>query len=100
MSFAEGRPTSIRREEITQELPSEDDISGSDISDQDKQLRSPFPFTAEMILTFGIGIDIYNQQPVPQDSDDARASVVRQMRAKSAAQYDELPLDMMWNAAK
>jgi hypothetical protein len=53
-----------------------------------------------MILTFGIGIDIYNQQPVPQDSDDARASVVRQMRAKSAAQYDELPLDMMWNAAK
>ncbi|ORY35076.1 hypothetical protein BCR39DRAFT_147419 [Naematelia encephala] len=99
LSLVEGRRTSIRSEEITQELPREDDVPRSDPDLNGGRLRSPFPFAAEMIMTFGPAIDIFNNQSTEKDDNREREASIRKLRAKVAAQYDELPLDMMWNAA-
>jgi hypothetical protein len=94
----EGRPTSIPPEAVTQELPLEDDIAA--LSEGKPQLRSPFPFAAEMIFGFGRAISLLNRNPMQPDNDQNDAAAIQQMRARCAAQYDELPLDIMWNAAK
>nr|XP_031857874.1 uncharacterized protein CI109_006746 [Kwoniella shandongensis]KAA5524946.1 hypothetical protein CI109_006746 [Kwoniella shandongensis] len=99
LSFAEGRKTSIRSDEITQELPREDEMPRSGLDQDEGRLRSPFPFAAEMIMTFGPAIDIFNDPSTNSAQQEQRAASIRELRARVAAQYDELPLDMMWNAA-
>lgn len=100
-SFVEGRPVTIKPEDIQVELPREDDVStvGPDEGSitGETALRSPFRYLAEMMVTMGPMIDVYNganHGNLPLDR------VVLGTRSKVAALYDELPLDMMWNAAK
>lgn len=109
MCFSQGRSTSIRPEFVTQDLPKEDDVhnpscprapSSSDETEDSEHVRSPFPYAAQTIFSMGPVINILADARGPRSVNEAAKSELRTVWATSAVQYDELPLDMMWNNAK
>ena len=99
LAFSEGRLTSLRTEDITQELPREEDMHPINVRQEfksEKTLRSPFPFAAQMMYTVGPLINMLNvKQGHPASGTEEEIHCVR---ARIASQYDQLPLDMIWNA--
>lgn len=87
LSFGVGRQTAFRPEDITQTLPSEDDISGAEGA------RSPFPYAARMMLSYGPLINALNRGYAPGYG----GTKVETARAAAIKEYARLPADMQWN---
>lgn len=105
LSFGVGRQTAFRPEDITQTLPTQDDLDhahqappSSTSHDArggglDDSPRSPFPFACKMMLAYGPLINGLNRgRGGDKDVHAARAAAIRE--------YSRLPPDMQWNVAK
>ncbi|KAK4687588.1 hypothetical protein P7C73_g2528, partial [Tremellales sp. Uapishka_1] len=92
LAFGTGRQTTLRVEEITQPLPSQEDVMGVD-ADLDRP-RSPFPFVAKQMLAYGHLISILNSgRSKVEESEE----VIQRARTRAIQQYNALPSDMQWN---
>lgn len=80
LSFGVGRQTAFRPDDITQTLPTEEDLQAD---------RSPFPYAAKMMLAYGPLINSLNRGKGDRDAHAACASAIRE--------YNRLPGDMQWN---
>ena len=95
LSFGTGRPTTFRIEDITQLLPSQEDIwpDGAPAG----MPRSPFPFAAKQMMAYGPLITLLN------GSHKNKAEWKVQFQAawsKAVEDYHDLPEDMQWSATK
>jgi len=93
LSFGVGRQTAIRPDDITQTLPTEEDLRPAQTQTQEPTSsspapRSPFPFAAKMMLAYGPLINALNRAK-GGDANAARAAAIRE--------YNRLPPDMQWN---
>ena len=94
LAFGVGRSTTFRGEEITQPIPTQDDIDPK--SETSAEIRSPFPFCAQTFLKYGPLINMLNM-------DDQSSSVEAQIsmaRSEAIKVYNQLPQDMQWNVGK
>lgn len=89
LSFGVGRQTTFRTEDITQVLPSQDDLSSTP--------RSPFPFAAKMMLCYGSLINMLNRVRRDPGEHDSK---LRAAQAEAIKLYNHLPQDMQWNVNK
>lgn len=89
LSFGVGRQTAFRPEDITQTLPSEKDIKGVE------GVRSPFPYAARMMLSYGPLINALNRGFSPGYG----GTKVEPARTAAMKEYARLPADMQWNVA-
>ena len=93
---------SIDPDLITQRLPRKEDValaSGEAANDEAggiNPLHSPFPFLARTMLGLGRLGNLLNSMPMTEGILEDARTVWRQV----AQQYDELPLDCNWTAAK
>ena len=94
LSFGVGRQTTFRVEEITQSLPTEEDIRPNGSGDSP---RSPFPFTARQMLLYGPLINILNGCRGEMLAVEKELQLVR---VKAMKEYNHLAADMTWNVAK
>jgi hypothetical protein len=96
LSFGVGRQTTFRVEDITQTLPTEADIRITLPCASPESPRSPFPYAAKMMISYGPLINMLNreQDPVRFDSD------IQSARAAAIKEYNHLPQDMLWNVGK
>jgi hypothetical protein len=95
LAFGVGRQTAIRPNDITQALPTEQDIRPGDSTTSP---RSPFPFAAKMMMSYGPLINMLNTGD-PEEVSGIENDV-QQARAQAMAVYNQLPEDMLWNVAK
>lgn len=93
LSFGVGRQTTFRVEDITQILPTDTDIPSA----SGENVRSPFSFAAQMMMSYGPLINMLNREQgaAPQNDQDLQSALARAIRA-----YNELPQDMQWNVSK
>lgn len=90
LAFGVGRQTTFRPEDISQTLPTAEDLNPTG---EAKDPRSPFPFAAKMMLSYGPLINSLNRgRGGDRDYLAARAACIRE--------YSALPADMHWNVAK
>lgn len=95
LSFGVGRQTTYRVEEITQNLPTEEDIHPLGVSPDTP--RSPFSFAAKQMISYGPLINMLNRE----ESDVARLEgEIQAARAAAIKEYNQLPQDMQWNVGK
>ena len=95
LAFGVGRQTTYRVEEITQTLPTEEDIHPTGISPDTP--RSPFSFAAKMMISYGPLINMLNRE----ESDVLRMEAeIQAARAAAIREYNQLPQDMQWNVGK
>ena len=94
VSFSQGRGTVIRPEQVSQSLPGQDDFIGP------AEPRSPFPYAAQTICALGPIVNLLSDARESRHMSEAAKHELRAACSRSAAQYDELPVDMMWNNAK
>lgn len=101
LSFGVGRQTAFRPEDITQTLPSEDDIGGGAPGAPgaggggSDGVRSPFPYAARMMLSYGPLINALNRGHAPGYG----GTRVETARAAAIKEYARLPPDMQWSVA-
>ncbi|ORY23128.1 fungal-specific transcription factor domain-domain-containing protein [Naematelia encephala] len=92
LAFGVGRQTTFRVEEITQALPNEADIHPLGISGDHP--RSPFPFAARQMISYGPLINLLNGAQIHQAD---YGKLVQHARAQAMREYNNLPQDMQWN---
>ncbi|CAK9784515.1 hypothetical protein CC85DRAFT_326061 [Cutaneotrichosporon oleaginosum] len=87
LAFGVGRQTTFRPEDISQTLPTAEDLNaGGNVKDT----RSPFPFAVKMMTSYGPLINSLNRaRGGDRDYLAARAACIRE--------YSALPPDMQWN---
>ncbi|WWD10505.1 hypothetical protein V865_008641 [Kwoniella europaea PYCC6329] len=90
LAFGTGRQPTLRVEEITQLLPSLDDLPATSPS----EVPNPFPYAARQMLAYGQLITVLNSGRQKQDEID-RAVIVARSRAIQV--YNTLPEDLHWN---
>lgn len=95
LAFGVGRQTAIRPNDITQALPTEADVRHADSASAP---RSPFPFAAKMMKSYGPLINMLNIGD-PEEASSVENDI-QQARAQAMAVYNQLPEDMLWNVAK
>lgn len=102
LSFGVGRSTTFRVEDITQKLPTEDDIhpdgSFSKGSGPLDTPRSPFPYAAKQMLSYYPLVNMLNRQV--EDTVNKGEGEIQAARALSIKEYNHLPQDMQWNVGK
>lgn len=96
LSYGVGRQTTFHLEDITQELPTEEDVRPAGTSYD--MPRSPFPFAAKQMLSYGPLINLLNSNK-PADLGH-KESLIQSARAAAIAEYNQLPQDMQWNVGK
>lgn len=90
-----GRQTGFPLEEITQTLPTMDDIlSGHALQNG---IRSPFIYTSKLMLLYGPVINGLNRQ---KQHAPRGTSIVDAAQATALREYNQLPLDMQWSVMK
>ena len=96
LAFGVGRQTAIRPNDITQTLPTEEDIHpGGNV---DGAPTSPFIYAAKMMKSYGHLINMLN---VGDSSEGGNMEGdINQARAQAMAAFNELPEDMQWNVGK
>jgi hypothetical protein len=97
LAFGVGRQTTFRLEDITQQLPEDEDIHPGGLSSDTP--RSAFPYAARQMFSYGPLINMLNSNhgdadPIKLESDIANA------RATAMVEYNCLPEDMQWNVGK
>ena len=94
LAFGVGRSTTFRSEEITQPLPTQEDIRPG-WTDASGTPRSPFPYCARMMLSYGPLINMLNRADYSK-----LESVISEARGAAIAEYNRLPPDMHWQVTK
>ena len=92
LAFGVGRQTTFRPEDITQTLPTEEDLNHSATPAAVDTPRSPFPYAAKMMLSYGPLINLLNRGRGDRDIHAPRAAAIKL--------YNSLPQDMQWNVVK
>ena len=96
LAFGVGRQTAIRPNDITQTLPTEEDIHPN--GNVDGAPTSPFIYAAKMMKSYGHLINMLN---VGDSSEGGNMEGdINQARAQAMAAFNELPEDMQWNVGK
>ena len=96
LAFGVGRQTAIRPNDITQTLPTEEDIHPN--GNVDGAPTSPFIYAAKMMKSYGHLINMLN---VGDSSEGGyMEGDINQARAQAMAAFNELPEDMQWNVGK
>ena len=95
LSFGTGRETTFRIPSITQPLPSDEDMITP--SSTPGGPRSPFPFAAKQMLSYGPLINILNG---PHDEGGVWVKEAQAAIRRAVMFYNALPLDMQWSASK
>ncbi|ORX38734.1 hypothetical protein BD324DRAFT_622136 [Kockovaella imperatae] len=90
VSLGVGRPTSLRPDSITQQLPSQSDLQSSGAS-------SPFAYAAEMMHSFGPLINLLNSEQF-KTRPYTLIDQVREERSAIMRWYRQLPQEMQWSA--
>ncbi|ORY29983.1 fungal-specific transcription factor domain-domain-containing protein [Naematelia encephala] len=100
LAFGVGRSTTFRVEDITQLLPTEEDLhpTSSPSTVGPDHPRSPFPFAAKQMISYGPLINMLNR-PVTEDDKEEQyiQAAMQAARAKAIKEYNQLPHDMLWN---
>lgn len=91
LAFGVGRQTTFRPEDITQSLPTEEDLRPASPARAGDAPRSPFPFAARMMRSYGEWINALNKGEGNRDVRDARSAAIKE--------YNNLPPDMQWNVS-
>jgi len=96
LAFGVGRSTTYRVEEITQPIPTQEDFHPIDSpsSTDNTAPRSPFPFCAKMMISYGPLINMLNM------GDASLEGQIAEARSAAIREYNRLPGDMQWNVAK
>jgi len=96
LAFGVGRSTTYRVEEITQPMPTEEDVhpTSPNTPADPSAPRSPFPFCAQMMISYGPLINMLNM------GDASLERHIADARSASIREYNRLPPDMQWNVAK
>lgn len=92
LSFGVGRQTAFRPDDITQTLPTDEDLNPASACTPTAAdtPRSPFLFATKMMLSYGPLINMLNRgRGGDRDVNAARAAAIRE--------YNRLPADMQWN---
>jgi len=92
LSFGTGRETTFRIPSITQSLPTDEDMCPSPGTP-----RSPFPFAAKQMLSYGPLINILNG---PHDEGGVWVKEAQAAIRRAVVFYNALPIDMQWSASK
>ncbi|GFZ47717.1 hypothetical protein JCM24511_05464 [Saitozyma sp. JCM 24511] len=103
LSFGTGRRTTLSVDDITQVIPTQDDMRPAlafhEASDQQQQPtshgRSPFPYAARQMLAYGQLINLLNG---PAEDTPERTEALRKARSLVIDVYNQLPPDMLWSA--
>ncbi|WWC61511.1 uncharacterized protein I303_104095 [Kwoniella dejecticola CBS 10117] len=90
LAFGTGRQPTLRVDEITQLLPSPEDMTLS----PSVEARSPFPYAARQMLAYGQLITELNSGRPDQEEIDKAVIVAR---SKAIQVYNTLPEDLHWN---
>lgn len=98
LAFGVGRQTAIRPNDITQTLPTEDDIRPGGEPHVEGSPRSPFIYAAKMMKSYGHLINMLNIGD-PTEGGNMEGGI-NQARAQAMAAFNELPEDMQWNVGK
>lgn len=93
LAFGVGRQTTFRPEDISQTLPTAEDLNPAGKPLAPDTPRSPFPFAAKMMICYGPLINSLNRgKGGDRDYFAARAAAIKE--------YNSLPADMQWNVTK
>lgn len=97
LAFGVGRQTTFRLEDVTQALPTEEDIhpAGAPLDTP----RSAFPYAAKQMLSYGPLINMLNSNHANSDPIKLDAEI-QNARASAMVEYNLLPEDMQWNVGK
>ncbi|WVF67007.1 hypothetical protein IAT40_001750 [Kwoniella sp. CBS 6097] len=87
LAFGTGRQPTLRVEEITQPLPTSEDVGTASII-------NPFPFAARQMLAYGQLITVLNSGR--QRLEEAETAVIL-ARSRAIQVYNTLPQDLHWN---
>lgn len=90
LAFGTGRQPTLRVEEITQLLPTEEDVPSASI-------MNPFPFAAKQMLAYGQLITVLNSGR--QRLEEVEKAVIL-ARSRAIQVYNTLPQDLHWNVTK
>jgi hypothetical protein len=93
LAFGVGRQTTFRLEEITQSLPSPDDVHPNGPGHP----PSAFPYAAKQMMIYGPLINMLNSSH--DDSVDVESDI-QSARASAMIEYNQLPECMQWNVGK
>jgi hypothetical protein len=96
LSYGVGRQTTFHLEDITQTLPTEEEMHSNGTSPDTP--RSPFPFAAEQMLSYGPLINLLNSTKAADPGQ--KEAQIQTARATAIAGYNQLPQDMQWNVGK
>ncbi|WVQ94609.1 hypothetical protein IAU59_001689 [Kwoniella sp. CBS 9459] len=87
LAFGTGRQPTLRVEEITQLLPTDEDVPTTSV-------QNPFPFAARQMLAYGQLITVLNSGK--QKIEEAEKAVIL-ARSRAIQVYNTLPQDLHWN---
>lgn len=97
LAFGTGRCTTFDIEDITQSLPTEEEMRTQPARVGTIPVRSPFPYAARQMFAFGSIINLLNGRMAESPK---KAELLNSARTHAVAMYSQLPQDMVWNAAK
>jgi hypothetical protein len=93
LAFGTGRQPTLRVAEITQTLPTDDDLPVAPGTP-----RHPFPYACRMMLSYGRLIELLNSRRVDVDGSIEREA--QKCKIKAIKAYASLPSDMRWDVQK
>jgi hypothetical protein len=97
LAFGVGRQTTFRLEDITQALPTSEDIHPNGIPDGEPP--SAFPYAAKQMMIYGPLINMLNANHRDRDPVKLEGEI-QNARAAAMVEYNQLPEDMQWNVGK
>ncbi|KAK8853507.1 hypothetical protein IAR55_004214 [Kwoniella newhampshirensis] len=92
LSFGTGRQTTLRVEDITQLLPSAEDVASP--SSPADGLLHPFPYAARQMLAYGHLINILNSGRVTMEGSQ---KAIQLARTRAIGAYNALPAELAWS---
>lgn len=93
LAFGTGRQPTFRVAEITQTLPTDEDLPVAPGT-----ARHPFPFACQMMLSYGRLIELLNTRIADEDGSIEREA--QRCKIKAIKAYAQLPPDMRWDVQK
>ena len=92
LAFGTGRTPTIRVPEVTQLLPTDEDMG------QTSLVRHPFPYAVELMFSYGRLIELLNMRDAPTDGSHSKE--IQKCKMGAFKLYSQLPKDMRWSPTK
>lgn len=93
LAFGTGRQPTFRVSEISQELPTDEDLPVPLHS-----VRHPFPYACRMMFSYGRLIELLNS--TEEDSNGSKQTEIQKCKLRAVREYAHLPADMRWDVQK